>query len=182
MDEEQLRLLGQAIATASIHKELGTEPPAPILKRPSATDVGYWLRVCLAEMKGGLDAHMELYARGSVPGVAGGNPGRWDADSSYGALQAVEDAQVAHFLEMVRPVSVLAMPLHLRRIADVLRAYLTCSRQMPLVREGAVSEHSKVAYVKLLIGTFTTVQAMLSPTGGDVGKLWNTFRNQRYLS
>lgn len=177
--EEQLHLLGQVIGGISTHEAMETQRLT--LLHPREEDVEFWFRTHVVESKNAIHAHMELYAKGEVQGIGGGNPGRWDKESSYGALQAIEDQLAEQILELTKPIGPLSVPLYLRLADRVVQGYLSVSRQMPLVKEGATTNNDAAKYAKLLTTYLQTLVNLLSPTGGAPLKLWDEWRNQRFL-
>lgn len=178
VNAEQAKLAGQILSMGDPSQPL----PRPVLKNPTQYDVELWLRTYVVEAKQAIDGHMELYAKGSVEGFTGtgGNPGRWDKESSYGALQRIEDDLTRYTLDLISPIPFLSIPLHMRLCVRVMRDYLMLSTEMPLVREGSTTNHDAAQYVRLLTKTISTVATLLSPIGGDPLKVFAEWQKNRF--
>lgn len=175
---EQAKLLGQVLGGMSQHDAM--ERQRLTLIHPREEDVEFWLRTHVVEAKNAIMAHMEIFAKGEVPGL-NGVLSHQSKESSYYALQTIEDDLARYTLDLVRPIPALDMPLYLRLAARLLTAYLEVSKQMPLGKEGATTNHDAAKYAKLLTAYLSTLVALLSPSGGDPLKLWQEWQKRKFL-
>lgn len=137
---------------------------AAVLTKPNSGIVDFWCRDWLKEALNALHAHMQLYE---------GNPGRWDAHSSYAALQRIVDDLTAHVLTNVRGCNVLDVPHRHKVLCKLLADYLLLSNDNLLIESG-YAKGDTAKYASLLTSALKAYAEVLrSPSPEAPYKAWH---------
>lgn len=155
-------------------------PLTTVLTHAGAEVQSFWIRGYIHEMQNALFAHMTVYSGpteshvGTVA-VQGGNPGRWDLESSWYALQSITQELADKTVEMFAPIPVLHMPMAARLCVQIMVDFRHISNQMPLGKEGATTNHDAAKFATLLTEHIKAVVLILqSPEPQKVFKQWQS--------
>jgi len=122
----------------------------------------FWILNYLSEANNALAAHMEVYQKGTVEGVEGGNPGRWSIDSAWGALQMITEQLAEQTVGLFQPLPTLQIPTRFKLIVRLIGDFHAISKLYPLVREGYSTNEDASKFAKALTQHLLFLTILLS--------------------
>lgn len=137
-----------------------------VLHLPHGFEFQHAQRLLIDELNNAIIAHQTLY---------GGNPGQWDVESAWGALQTISTELAMQFCRDLEPHRQgYAMPAPQRYAYDAARWFIRYCVEHPLVRSGATTNHDAAKFAKVLTSFLKfLVQGIVHP---EPGKLYNEWK------
>ncbi len=151
----------------------------PTLLFADNTTQQYWVRDFLHEAANALRAHLEVYAKFSSD-IQGGNPGRWDIESAWGALQTIVNELAARTLGLLLPVPRVHKDENVFLLQKVLADYLSLSKEIPLVKDGYTTNNDAAQYARVLTKMLETCTLLLSPGAPPPKQVYDRWRTNKF--
>lgn len=113
-----------------------------LLIPPSGFEFQQAQRVLIDETNNAVHAHGTLYE---------GNPGQWDPESAWGALQTICAEQAMLYLRKLDGQPPLVVPTCQKYAAKAAKRFIEYCLTFPLVRAGATTNNDAQAFARILV-------------------------------